>query len=80
MDIQTLTEFFKWCTIINAALLVMSIAMYMAAPDFLYRTQSRFFPISRATFDSVFYGFLGAYKIVFLVFNAVPYIALLIIA
>jgi len=37
-------------------------------------------PISRATFDSVFYGFLGAYKIVFLVFNGVPYVALLIVA
>jgi len=80
MDVQTLTEFFKWCTIINAALLAVSIAMYMAVPDFLYRTQSRFFPITRETFDAVFYGFLGTYKIIFLVFNAVPYIALLIIA
>jgi len=79
MDIQTLTEFFKWCTIINAALLILSVGMYMVAPDFIYRAQSRFFPIARDTFDPIFYGLLGGYKIAIIVFSAVPYVALEII-
>ena len=79
MDIPTLTSFFMWCTIINGALLVFWTAMLMTAPDLVYRTQSRWFPIPREIFDVVIYAFLGLFKIVFLVFNAVPYLALLIV-
>ncbi len=79
MDIQTLTTFFMWCAIIDGALLTLWITMFMLAPDLVYRTQSKWFPIPRETFNVVFYSFLGLFKIVFLVFNVVPYVALLII-
>ncbi len=49
------------------------------APDLVYRTQNKWFPIPRETFNVVIYSFLGLFKIFFLVFNAVPYVALLII-
>ena len=79
MDVQTLTTFLMWCTIINGALLVLWTVMCMSAPDLVYRIQSRFFPIPRETFDLVIYCFLGVFKIFWLVFNAVPYVALLIV-
>ena len=79
MDIQTLTTFFMWCTIINGTLLTLWITICMLAPDVVYRTQSKWFPLSRETFNVVFYSFLGLFKIVFLVFNVVPYVALLIV-
>ncbi len=79
MDIQRLTAFFMWCTIINGALLVLSALMFISAPDFIYSFQNKLFPISREFFDVIFYSFLGLYKIVFLVFNIVPYMALLIV-
>ena len=79
MDIQTLTRFFMWCTIINGGLLVLWSVMFKFAPDFVYRTQSKWFPISRETFNVIIYSFLGLFKIVFLVFNLVPYVALLIV-
>ena len=79
MDIQTLTTFFMWCTIINGALLTLWTIMFIFAPDLVYHTQSRWFPIPRETFNVVFYSFLGLFKIVFLVFNVVPYVALLIV-
>ena len=53
--------------------------MFMLAPDMVYRTQSKWFPIPRETFNVVLYAFLGLFKIVFLVFNVVPYVALLIV-
>jgi hypothetical protein len=53
--------------------------MWMLAPGLVYRTQSKLFPIPRETFNVVFYSFLGMFKIVFLVFNVVPYAALLIV-
>ncbi len=79
MDIQTLTTFFMWCTIINAGILILWSLFFLCAPDFVYRTQSRWFPISRETFDVVIYSFLGLFKVLVIVFNLVPYVALLII-
>ena len=79
MDIQTLTTFFMWCTIINGGLLILWIALCAFAPNLVYRTQSIFFPLPRETFDVVIYSFLGLFKLIFLVFNVTPYVALLII-
>lgn len=79
MDIPTLTRFFMWCTIINGALLVFWTVWCIVAPQLVYRTQSIWFPIPRETFNVVMYAFLGLFKIVFLVFNLVPWIALLIV-
>ena len=79
MDIQTLTRFFMWCTIINGGLLAFWTLMYLFVPDLVYSTQKKWFPIPRETFNIVMYAFLGAFKIIFLVFNLVPYLALLIV-
>jgi len=79
MDIQSLTLFFQWCTIINVGVLFFLALIYVAAPNLAYRLQSRWFPISRETFDIVFYAFIGFFKAIVLVFNVVPWIALLII-
>jgi len=80
MDIQTSTSFFMWCSIINGALLLFWIITTMLFPDLVYRTQCRFFPMPRETFNVVFYSFIGLFKIFFLFLNLVPYLALLILA
>ena len=79
MDIEVLRTFFMWCTFINGGLLVLWITMCSLAPNLVYRTQSIWFPLPRETFDVIIYTFLGFFKIVFLVFNVTPYVALLII-
>lgn len=79
MAIDTLTEFFMWCTIMNGALLLLWTVMLILAPGLVYRTQRKWFPIPRETFDVVMYSFLGLFKVIFLVFNVVPWLALMII-
>ncbi len=79
IDIQTLTQFFMWCTVINGGLLLFWTGISLLAPDLVYRTQNKWFPMPRETFTVVFYSFLGLFKIAFLVFSLVPYVALLII-
>ena len=79
MDLQTLTTFFMWCTIINGGLFILWGTFCMFAPDLVYRMQSKWFPMPRETFNVVIYSFLGLFKIVVLVFNLVPYVALLIV-
>jgi len=79
MDIITVREFFMWCTIINAALLLFSFLICAFAGDWIYGVHSKFFPISREAFNVAIYSFLGLFKVLFIVFNLVPYIALVII-
>jgi len=79
MDIQTITSFFMWCSIINIGFLIFLALVYMLMPNLAYQLQSKFIPISRETFDIVFYSFIGFFKVVVLVFNVVPWIALIII-
>ena len=79
MDLLTLTTFFMWCTIINGGLLILRTALTALAPGLVYRTQRKWFPLPRETFSVVIYSFLGLFKIFFLVFNLVPYVALLIV-
>lgn len=79
MDIQTLTSFFMWCTIINMGILTLWTVFCVFTPELVYRLQSRFFPMPRETFNAIIYAFIGLFKVVILVFNVVPYIALLVI-
>ena len=79
MDIETLTTFFMWCTILNVGVLVLSSIMLVFCGDFSYRMNHRFFSISREAFNVTAVCFIALFKIFVIVFNLVPYIALLII-
>ncbi|MEM7260235.1 MAG: DUF6868 family protein [Pseudomonadota bacterium] len=45
----------------------------------VYKTQYRWFPISQESFAETMYRFVGLYKLLFLVFNFTPFIALKLI-
>ncbi len=79
MNIQKLKAFFMWCTIINGGLLVLAFIVGIVGLDLVYSVHCKLFQIPRESLNVVYYSFLGLYKIVWLVFNAVPYVALLII-
>ena len=76
MDIEVARAFFMWCSIINGGVFLVWGAMCLLAQDWVYRTQSVWFKIPRETFTVLVYGFLGLIKIVVLVFNIVPFVAL----
>jgi hypothetical protein len=79
MFTSTLREFFMWCTIINGGILILTCIMSMFAQNFIYSMHKKWFPITKEEFSIAIYSFLGLFKIFFIVFNLVPYIALLII-
>mgnify|MGYP001550534379 CR=1 FL=1 len=79
MDIQALREFFMWCSVINAGLLMLSFLICVIGGDFVYNIHSKMFAMSREAFNIAIYSFIGIYKIVFIAFNLVPFIALSII-
>jgi hypothetical protein len=80
MTIDTLREFFMWCTVINLGLFAWTAIMCATCRGFIVRVHGKMFGLSEATINSMLYGFLAAYKIVFIVFVLVPWIALSIMA
>ena len=73
-------EFMMWCTIINGALLILSSLVCASAGNWIYRLHGRWFQMSRESFNVSLYTVLGLFKILFLMFNLVPFIALVIIS
>ncbi|OUR74610.1 hypothetical protein A9Q78_00295 [Methylophaga sp. 41_12_T18] len=76
MDMQILTTFFMWCTIINGSLFIVWASFIFAKPDWVYASQTRWVTISRESFNVVMYSFLGLFKVLFLMLNLVPYLVL----
>jgi len=76
MDITTLTEFFKYCTIINFAFLLISTLMIRT--DLVYNLHSKFgfWEGSKEAHKQSMYSILGNYKILIIVFNVIPYFVL----
>lgn len=79
MNMDTVRTFLMWCTIINGALLLLSFLIFASAGDWVYRMHTRWLAMPREAFNVAIYCFLGFFKIIFLLFNLVPYIALVII-
>ena len=79
MDIDSIKAFFMWCTILNFALLLLSFLIYVCAADWAYRIHNKWYSISRETFNVAIYSFLGLYKVLVIVFNLIPFIALVIV-
>ncbi len=79
MDINMLKVFFMWCTIINFGFLLFSFIMVTVSGNLAYKMHSKWFPMTKEKFTFAMYLFIGIYKILFFVFNVVPWIALEII-
>jgi hypothetical protein len=79
MDVAALKAFFMWCTIINAAMLILASIVGVFLADLSFKMNNRFFSISREAFNTLLCSFLALYKIIIIAFNLVPFIALVII-
>lgn len=79
MTTQMLQTFFMWCSIINIGLLIVMFFICVAGKNWIYKTHSRWFNLSRENFDLVLYCFIGFYKLLVWVFCIIPWIALSLI-
>ena len=79
LEYSDLCEFFKWCLIINAGILLLWFIIFLAARDTIYRIHNRWFQISEEKFSSIHYRLLAQYKLAIVLLNLVPWIALLLL-
>ena len=80
MNIDILSKFLFWCVIVNYAILMIWFVAFIVARDRIYGIHSKWYPISSEQFNAINYSGIALYKILVLVFNLVPYIALRLIA
>ena len=80
MTLCQLTSFFMWCSIINVAMLLWAFLFLWLAREWVYRLQSRFFPMPKEQWIAMIFTILGVYKMLVILFAVVPWIALLIVA
>ena len=76
MNLDTLREVLLWSLVINYGVLLIWFAAFTLAHDRLYRLHSRWFAVSRETFDALHYGGMAVYKIGALLLNLAPLVAL----
>ncbi len=76
MDIVSLTALFGWMTVLNFALLIISTLMLTLFRTPIIRIHSRLSGLEETALKPVYLYFLGFYKVLIIVFNLVPYLAL----
>lgn len=80
MGIKVIRDVLMWCTIINSGVLLLWFVLFALASDWMHRYHGRWFPMSKEAFNVVHYSGMGLFKLAVVLFNLVPFIALLIVS
>ena len=76
MSIEDLTRVLGWCALINIGVLLYWFMFLVFAHDWVYRLHSRWFAISRETFDATQHAAMAHYKLATFLLTLIPYLVL----
>lgn len=76
MKTRKIRRFLGICTLLNYAILIIWFAVFTLSYDWVYRVHTSWFPMSKENYDVANYLAMAVYKILVLVLNVIPYIAL----
>jgi len=79
MTIGILREVFLWCTIINFGFLMLWFMGFLLAHDLVCQAHKKMFRLSEDTVNTVHFSAMAFFKLCIILFNLVPYIALVIV-
>lgn len=79
MTTANLANFLIWCAVVNYAILIVWFVVLVAGKGKIHKIHSRWFQLTNEQFDGYMYQGMAVYKILVLVFNVAPFIALKII-
>jgi Family of unknown function (DUF6868) len=78
MRVELARNTLLWCAVINYGFLLVWFLLLALPHAWLYRLWGRWFRLSAEQFDAIGYAGIVLYKMGILLFNLVPYVALLI--
>ncbi|MCB9092338.1 MAG: hypothetical protein H6620_07235 [Halobacteriovoraceae bacterium] len=76
MELDQLQSFLGWCTVINFGILALTSVAISIFKKPLSKLQARMFGVESLSARGFYFSYLANYKIVVLVFNLVPYLAI----
>jgi hypothetical protein len=79
-DLSLMTTFLGWCTLINYGILILSTVMLLTCGNWIKSVHGKLFNLSEANLGTIYFSYLGNYKLAIFLFNLAPYIALKIMA
>jgi hypothetical protein len=80
MDINEITVFFGWCTLINMSIYTFSSLFIIVLKRFTMNLHSKLMGMNAKKLPALYFKYLGNYKIAILIFNLAPYLALKLMA
>jgi len=80
ITLSSLTTFLGWCSVVNIGLLLLSVVCVTLIKGPVMNIHSKIFGIDKDELPFMYFEYLGQYKILIIVFNIVPYIALKIMS
>lgn len=79
IDLAALRTILIWSLVVNYLVLLVWFAVIVFAHDWIYRLHTRWFRLSRETFDALHYGGMAVYKIGTLLLNVAPLLGVLLL-
>ncbi len=79
-NLQTLTTFLGWCSVINVIALLVASLMLILLRNFVAGIHGKMFGGSAEEISLAYVHFLANYKIAIIMLNIVPYVALRIMS
>ena len=76
MSLEMIRAALGWCTLINLIVLALWATFFCLGGSWIYGLHSKWFKISRETFDAAHYAGMAFFKVIIFVFNLVPYLVL----
>ena len=76
MALKTLKTFFFWMTVINFLILLISTVGVVALTQEMKVIHSHLFHVPSDALSQIYLEYLGWYKLLWMIFNLVPYISL----
>ncbi|MCP3661780.1 MAG: hypothetical protein GY696_04675 [Gammaproteobacteria bacterium] len=80
ITLEVVQEFLGWCTVINAAMLSLAAIAIFLFRGPIVKIHSKMFDLSEEDLSRAYFQYIAQYKIIFMVFNFVPYVVLIIIS
>lgn len=80
MNIEAVRAFFGWMTLINLGIFALSTVLCIALRRLIQCMHGRMFGLGPEAINAFIYGYIGLYKVLFIVFNLVPWIVLVIMS
>ena len=79
MDLDRLQDFLLWSLLVNAGVYLISLVGVLSLRRFMCKIHAKLFGVNEETVNKVIYQYLAIYKLLLIVFNLVPWIAIQII-